>query len=148
VKTSQLNFGRVVITLLLILAPQEGSNHTKLKYPSLCLTALFISNLPILVDADNELASKLKMVDNDEVESYGVLIMYLDDYLNKKRGRIDCILERILNTYPISAKHNPYYGSAFDGTNDCMCILAIVASFFHQVWFAINNEEFTEEEKR
>jgi hypothetical protein len=49
----------------------------------------------------NELVVKLKTFDDDEVTSYGFLLMHSNAYLKSKRGRLERILEPILTAYPI-----------------------------------------------
>jgi hypothetical protein len=73
--------------------------------------------------------------------------MHVNAYLTTKRGRLERILERIIKSYPISTKHNPYYGGAFNG-NDCMRILENIISLFNQLWTAVLHGEFSQEEKR
>jgi hypothetical protein len=68
-----------------------------------------------------KLEEKLKEFNVDEIASYGIILMYLNGYLKSKRGRLERILERIIKSYAIYAKHNPYYGGAFNG-KDCMII--------------------------
>jgi hypothetical protein len=83
----------------------------------------------------------------DEIASYGIMLMHVNAYLKTKRGRLERILERIIKSYPISAKQNPYYGGAFNG-NNCMRILENTISLFNQLWTAVLHGEFNQEEKR
>jgi hypothetical protein len=53
-------------------------------------------------------------------------------FVKTKQGPIEHALEWTVANYPISAKHNPYYGRAFNG-NDCMRVLTNVVDIFKSV---------------
>jgi hypothetical protein len=93
------------------------------------------------------LEEKFKAFNVDGIATYGIMFMQVNAYLKTKRGRLERILKRIIKSYPICAKHNPYYGGAFNG-NDCMRILENTISLFNQLWTAVLHGEFSQEEKR
>jgi hypothetical protein len=57
-----------------------------------------------------------------------------------KQGSMERALEYVISVYPISAKHNPYYGGSFNG-NDCMHILENVPLLFQSLFHATGSNE-------
>jgi hypothetical protein len=69
-----------------------------------------------------------KQINVKAIDSYSALVKDMASFLKTKQGPIERALEWSICNYPISAKHNPYYGGAFNG-NDCMRLLANVLEF-------------------
>ncbi len=59
-------------------------------------------------------------------------------FLRLKQGPMERALEEVVSVYPISAKHNPYYGGSFN-SNDCFRIMENVSLIFETLLDATDN---------
>jgi hypothetical protein len=84
-----------------------------------------------------EAEEKKKKVNAKEIDFYATMVKDVNNFLRQKQGPIERALEYIISAYPISAKHNPYYGGSFNG-NDCMRMLENVPLIFQTLFDTIN----------
>jgi len=83
-------------------------------------------------------AERKKKFNHDEIDFYATLIKDLTEYIKLKQGPIERQLEWVISSYPISAKHNPYFGGSFNG-NDCIRILENVQTVFSNLHLALES---------
>jgi len=83
-------------------------------------------------------AERKKKFNNDEIDFYATLITDLTEYIKLKQGPIERQLEWVISSYPILAKHNPYFGGSFNG-NDCIRILENVQTVFSNLHLALES---------
>jgi hypothetical protein len=87
-----------------------------------------------------------KQINSKAIDAYSKLVDDMDSFVKAKQGPIECALEWTVASYPISAKHNPYYCGAFNG-NECIRLLANVFEIFRNVQEAATSTESHEIEK-
>lgn len=78
---------------------------------------------------DKKIAPKLTEIVDD-----------VNAYLKHSRGKYEGLLEKIISSPPIKAKHNPFYNGSFNG-NDCFRLLENVDLTFEQLTKAADDEE-------
>jgi hypothetical protein len=84
-----------------------------------------------------EAEQQKKLINTKEIDAYATLVKDITTFLRVKQGSIECALEYVISAYPISAKHNPYYGGSFNG-NDCMRLLKNVPTLFEKLFITID----------
>jgi hypothetical protein len=83
---------------------------------------------------------KKKAINSKEINCYAAIVKEINEFLRVKQGPMERALEYVISIYPISAKHNPYYGGSFNG-NDCMRILENVTLLFQSLFNATDSNE-------
>jgi hypothetical protein len=73
-----------------------------------------------------------KQINSRAADAYSKLFDVMASFVKTKQGPIGRALEWTVANFPISAKHNPYCGGAFNG-NDCMRLPANVVDIFKNV---------------
>ena len=85
-------------------------------------------------------AEKKKRINTKEINFYAAIVKEVTEFLRVKQGPMERAFEYVISVYPISAKHNPYYGGSFNG-NDCMRILENVPLLFQSLFLATGSNE-------
>ncbi len=84
-----------------------------------------------------------KQINSRAFDAYSKLVDDMASFVKTKQGPIEHALEWTVASYPISAKHKPYYGGAFNG-NDCIQLLTNVFDIFRNVQEAAASTEARE----
>ena len=64
----------------------------------------------------------------------------INTYLAHNRGKYESIIEQVIGSAPINAKHNPFYNGSFNG-NDCQRLLHNYNILFEELRKASESEE-------
>jgi hypothetical protein len=78
-----------------------------------------------------------KIINAKEIDFYATLVKDVTNFLWQKQGPIERALEYFISAYPISVKHNRYYGSNFNG-NDCIRMLENIPLIVQILFDTIN----------
>ena len=78
--------------------------------------------------------------DKTIVAKLNQIIDEINAYLKHNRGKFEGLLEKIIASSPIKAKHNPFYSGSFNG-NDCFRLLENYELIFNELLKAAEEEE-------
>jgi len=86
-----------------------------------------------------------KLYDKKYLDAVKDVLDDLNIYLKNRQGKYESVLEAVISTDPINAKHNPFYSGSFNG-NDCQRLMHNFELLFDSLRTKAN-EAMNEEEK-